>query len=408
MKKLTAILLLLSILCSLAGCASEAKAENLMKDITPHKMENPDLHTEKQTKSRADFAVELLKHCAEKGKNTLISPLSVLFALSMTANGAKGETLSQIENVLGAQAEELNRALQDCRGDEVLLPANSIWLAGDQGFVPEQSFLQINADYYGAEIYEAPFEDPGTVGEINRWCREKTKDMIPEIIDQIPEDTVMYLINALAFEAEWEHPYEEAGQSGKENFTDAAGKTGEVPFLYGEESQYLEDGEAVGFTKSYAGGRYAFAAILPEEGTTPEEYLNTLTGEKLTGLLREPQICTVHTAMPKFETEYEKELSDVLKEMGMPLAFTERADFSAMGSNASGDPPCINRVLHKTFISVGEKGTRAGAVTAVEMKNECAVEEENPRYVTLDRPFLYMIFDRETETVIFMGILNKI
>ena len=274
MKKLTAILLLCAMLCNLAGCGAETgrttapaeevpkstesvrqtetpepipaetedRAENLMQGITPQKLQNPEPSAEEQTGSRADFSVELLKCCAQKGKNTLVSPLSVLFALSMTANGAKGETLSQMETVLGAPVEELNSALAGCRGDEMLRPANSIWFAEDRQFTPKREFLQTNADYYGAEMYAAPFGDSGTVDEINRWCREKTKDMIPEILNEIPKDAVMYLINALAFEAEWLQPYEEDWQSREGEFTDAAGKKQNVPFLYGDEFQYLEDG----------------------------------------------------------------------------------------------------------------------------------------------------------------------
>lgn len=173
--------------------------------------------------------------------------------------------------------------------------------------------------------------------------------------------------------------------------------------MYSEENQYLEDEHAAGFLKYYADRKYAYAALLPKEGMSVAEFVATLDGEKLRNILANPTQLQVNAAIPKYENEYSAELSDILQEMGMADAFDmARADFSGIGSSSEGNL-YISRVLHKTFIAVDERGTKAGAATAVEMKRESAVMEDYIRTVYLDRPFLYMIVDCEQNLPIFMG-----
>lgn len=161
-----------------------------------------------------DYAIRLFKESMEDGENTLISPLSVLVALSMTANGADGETLSQMESVLGMPIDQLNTWISNYMANlpeeekYKLSLANSIWFKDDPTFVVNEDFLQTNADYYGAGIYRSPFDD-STLKEINQWVENNTDGMIKDILDQIPKDAVMYLINALAFDAEWQSIYKE-------------------------------------------------------------------------------------------------------------------------------------------------------------------------------------------------------
>ena len=156
----------------------------------------------------SDFGVRLLKQCYEGDKNTLISPVSVASALAMTANGAKDETLTQMENVLGMESSALNIFLKGYRenlpsGSKYKMNlANAIWFKDRPDFTVKEDFLQRNADYYSAGLYKAPFDNT-TKKEINSWVDENTDGMIKEILDKIPEDAVMYLVNALAFDGEW-------------------------------------------------------------------------------------------------------------------------------------------------------------------------------------------------------------
>ena len=362
----------------------------------------------------ADFGVRLFQNSMEEGKNTLISPLSVLYALAMTAHGADGETLAQRERVLGMDVENLNSymlayldLLPETKDYKMSL-ANSIWFKDDPDFIVEQSFLQTNADYYGAGAYKAAF-DEGTRNDINNWVKEHTDGMIPEIIDEIPDEAIMYLVNALAFDAKWADEYEEH-QIREGRFTMEDGTRQDVDMMHSEEYTYLEDDLATGFIKYYKDRRYAFVAMLPNEGVTVSQYVDSLTGEHLWELLNNPQDVTVFASIPKFETDYDIEMSEVLQEMGMTDAFDwQVADFSRLGTyNVDGMNICINRVLHKTFISVTEQGTRTGAATAVEMVAEGAMEIVEFKEVVLDRPFIYMLIDCETNLPFFIGTMMNV
>lgn len=414
--RISLIIVSLFLICAMAvnltGCATmEVQAKNLMEGITPNQVSALD-DLSSQNTDVTDFAIRLFKASEESGKNTLISPLSVLCALVMTANGAEKETLAQMEEVLGMTTEELNLYLYSYmqnlpQGEKYKLSlANSIWFTEDERFTVNQNFLQTNADYYGADIYKAPF-DKQTCKDINNWVKDKTDEMIPEILDEIPADAIIYLVNALAFEAEWSEIYEKQQvRDGK--FTKEDGTKRDVDFMYSTEGTYLEDENATGFKKYYKGGKYAFVAMLPNEGVSVSEYITSLTGESLNALLSNPQHGTVHTSIPKFETEYTVEMSEILKDMGMTEAFDMyNADFEGLGASTAGNI-FINSVLHKTFISVGEKGTKAGAATIVEMNDGAAAEPQEPKEVYLDRPFVYMLIDCENNIPFFIGTMMDV
>ena len=405
------LLLVCAMTVNMTGCSVQVQAKDLMEGIIPHAASVLD-DLDPQNAAVTDFAVRLFQASEEGGKNTLISPLSVLCALAMTANGAKGQTLVQTESVLGMTVEELNRYLYSYRknlptGEKYKLSlANSVWFTKDTRFTVNQAFLQTNADYYGADIYKAPFDDQ-TCRDINNWIKAKTDGRIPEILDEIPDSAVMYLVNALAFEAEWSKIYKE-NQVRDGQFTKEDGTKQDAEFMYGTEGTYLEDEQATGFIKYYKGGKYAFVALLPNKGVRVSDYIASLDGKSLNALLSDPQHATVNTAIPKFETEFAVEMSEALAEMGMPDAFDAyKADFSGLGTSSAGNI-FINRVLHKTFISVGEKGTKAGAATVVEANDEGAAVILDPKEVYLDRPFVYLLVDCENNIPFFIGTMMDI
>ena len=405
------LLLVCAMAVNLTGCTMEVQAKDLMEGITPNNVNALD-DLGSQNADVTDFAIRLFKASNENGKNTLISPLSVLCALAMTVNGAEEETLAQMEEVLGMTTEELNLYLYSYmknlpQGEKYKLSlANSIWFTEEERFTVNQDFLQTNADYYGADIYKAPF-DKQTLKDINNWVKQNTDEMIPEILDDISGGAIMYLVNALAFEAEWSEIYEKH-QVREGEFTKEDGSKQNVDFMYGTEGTYLEDENATGFMKYYKGGKYAFVAMLPNEGVSVSEYIASLDGASLNALLSNPQYGTVHTSIPKFETEYSIEMSEILKGMGMTEAFDMyNADFEGLGTSTAGNI-FISRVLHKTFISVGEKGTKAGAATVVEMKDGAAAEPQEPKEVYLDRPFVYMLVDCENNIPFFIGTMMDV
>ena len=405
------LVLVFSAVISTAGCAKIGQAEDLMSGIIPQK-EGGKVQITNEKQAITDFALRLLRENEVSGENVLVSPLSVLCALALTVNGAEGETRQEMERVIGMDTDKLNSFLSGYfsnlpAGEKYKLSlANSIWFTDDESFKVNQGFLQKNADFYGADIYKTAFNSD-TCKQINEWVSQKTDGMIEEILDSVPQRAVMYLVNALAFDAEWEEIYTEShignGIFTKEDWTEQT-----VEFMSSEEGVYLSDGKAVGFMKYYSGRKYAFAALLPDENTTVSEYIASLDGAALNKMLSEAEKTRVLAYMPKFKTEYGKELSEALRNMGMPLAFDRiKAQFGGLGS-AEPNNIYIGRVLHKTFMSVDEKGTKAGAATVVEMLKNEGIVTEQPKRVYLNRPFVYMIVDCENNVPVFMGIMNDV
>ena len=347
------------------------------------------------------------KECGENEapKNLMISPLSVSLALGMATNGAKGETLAEMEKLLGGDLgiDNLNayyadyvKNLPSQEGAEMHI-ANSIWARDNAArlIVPD-AFLRTTKSYYNADFYKAPFDET-TVEDINGWVNDNTKGMIPKLIDRIEYNQIMYLINAVAFDGAWEWPLlDEQVREGK--FTLADGTDVTADMMHDELGVYLDDGRATGFMKDYKGGKYSFAAVLPNEGTTVADYIKDMNADSLKKLLDSASYETVYTTLPKFNFDYGTSLVPALQNMGMNIAFTDEADMTGMNEIPGTR---ISNVIHKTYIQVDEKGTKAAAVTAISAAD--GVMPEEPKHVNLNRPFLFMIVDNENKLPVFIG-----
>jgi serpin B len=321
----------------------------------------------------------------------------------MTANGADGNTLSQMERVLGdgMSIDELNAYLYSFVNDLVSLPkehvsiSNSIWFK--DGFTPNRDFLQTNANYFSADAFSAPFNNQ-TVTDINTWISKATDGLIEEMLDFIPEGVILYLINTILFDAEWARPYDERiSRSGE--FTNFNNQKQTAEFMHSEEySSIIRSNNAIGFIKPYHSGRYSFAAILPDEDINISDYVATLSGENFLSLIGNARPARIVTALPKFNYEYDILMNEMLIAMGMEDAFQGGiADFSRIGADLF-----ISRVLHKANITVNERGTKAGAATIVE--GDVVSVPPPPDYtVILDRPFVYAIIDNATNLPLFIG-----
>jgi serpin B len=359
--------------------------------------------------SQMDFAVKLLQQSLKKdgGKGALVSPLSAQLCLAMVANGADGETLGEMEKVLGGDLslEQLNQYLSayaeslPSTEKTKLLINNAIWFK--EGYPIYTDFLQTNADYYGADLYQAPFRMEtleADLREINDWVNTNTDGMIPKLFDELDEDTVMVLINTLLFDGTWETAYADKDVVNG-TFYSYSGKEQTVEMMCSTESVYFADENAKGFLKYYDGKDYAFAAILPEQGTDILEYVNSLNGASLQSLLSNMWGMEVRAQLPKFKFEYSMNLKPILSDMGMPTAFLEdAANFSKMSSRLLH----IGQAVQKTAIELSPTGTKAAAATGVGMEDEC----ESP-YVYLNRPFVYMILDTKTNLPLFIGVMTE-
>lgn len=410
MKKRTTALMLALLLLLLPGCG--VRAQELTKDIEPQAL---DTTTDLTAGGEAvtAFALSLLRSERAATEGVLISPVSVLNALGMVANGAGGDTLKQLETAAGMSLNQLNDFLYTYR---MSLPtaykscavslANSAWIRED--FRVEDDFLRSCVNYYGAEMYRSAF-DGSLVTDLNRWVSQKTNGMIDRLLEQAPDAlTMLYLVNAACFDARWDTPYTKADLRTGLPFTAADGTQQTADYLTGTESIYLSGNNVTGFVKPYDGGKYAFVALLPDEGVTLADYLENLTGEHLYKLITDHRSADVQVSIPKFSAQSELELEEPLKDMGITDLFNvSTADLRSIGSAPSGNNLYVFSVLHKTYLELDENGTKAAAATSLEVNAGAAPPSEDVKTVTLDRPFLYMIVDTHACVPLFMGTVTS-
>ena len=404
----------LLLLMQTVGCADKMQAQDLTKSVRREDPAGKAADASFKT-AAADFSIALFQAAVQAddsladGKNALISPLSVMLALTMTANGADGKTRDEMEAVLGGEIslEELNEylytyveKLPSSKGERMHL-ANSLWIREDKMNV-EQDFLQKSTDYYKASIYEAPFDEQ-TVKDINSWVDQHTDRMIDQLVEKLDPRAMILLLNALAFDGLWETSFAEDAVSYEWFYPEKEGKDPQsIKMLTGKEMLYIDDGETTGFLKPYKKRNYSFAALLPGEDCSMEEFVSSLTGEKFLEWMQSARETEVEIMLPKFKCEYSTKLKDALISMGMPTAFGDESNFYKMGS-ASGGPLYINNVIHKTYISVDEQGTKAAALTEVEM-----YLRGPGTAVNLNRPFVYAIIDNATSLPLFIGMVNDL
>ena len=404
--------LLLLAFCHLLGltvaCSSVSAATvDLMNGITAKDADSKSID-DTFINSQAELYLKLYKDSftTSNNENLLISPFSVSVALSMTLNGASGETKTEMEQFLGGININVLNAYQNSflkrHNNEYLKNANSVWFRDSEHLTVNQPFLQTNADTYGAGIFKAPF-DNSTVKDINAWVKKNTDGQIEELIDTIDPYTVMFLLNAVSFEAEWAEKYENKPLNSI--FHSASGKNQTAKMMISDESTYLSSDKATGFIKRYKGGKYSFAALLPNEGISIADYINGLDAESLMNTLNNAKGESVKVYMPKFSFNCNTDMTVLLKTK-IPLAFDqEKADFSALGKSDRGNIH-IGEVAHKTSITVDIDGTKAAAVTKVEMTDKMSIMPQ--KEVVLNRPFVFMIIDNTTKLPIFIGNLMSV
>lgn len=387
----------------------DSKVADLMGSVEKSEIDTSENLNVENTTKLTDFGVNLLKNSKGEGENVLISPVSVLYALGMTQNGADGETLQEMEEVMGISSSELNgylnaylTTLPNDENNKFIL-ANSIWLNEEANFVPNEEFLKTNKDYYDASIFEAPFNEE-TVSLINSWVNENTQGMIEKLVNELPKESIMVLINALSLDAKWDIPYT-TEQISEDEFTKEDGEVQNVEFMNADLYNYIEGDSEIGLKKDYMDSKYSFVALLPNEDLTIDDYVENLSGEKIQNLLTNVEEVEVETSIPKFKVEYSNSLEKPLTDMGLNKGFSEiEADFNKMGE--SEENIYIGDVIHKTFIEVDEVGTKAGAVTGVVLETTAAPIEK--KVVYLNRPFVYMIIDNENNHPIFLGTIKEI
>lgn len=349
---------------------------------------------------------------ADSGKNVFISPSSVAIALAMTYNGAKGETQQAMARALelqGLSLADVNQsnaaliaALQKADPAVEVAIANSLWAQKDGGF--QREFLRRNQQFYKAQITELNFRQPGAAGKINAWVKQQTRGKISQIVDQVQPNLVLMLLNAVYFKGKWSQAFD-AANTVERPFTLANGSRKQHPMMTQTgKYDYYETNQFQAVSLPYGEGRFSLYLFLPKSKSNLSSFYRDLTAANWNQWMNGFQSRPGSVQIPKFKLEYDLNLNNALKALGMGIAFDgERADFSGM---SQGDL-AIDQVRHKTFVEVNEVGTEAAAATSVGIVATSTQVPEPPFQLVADRPFFCAIRDNETGSLLFMGAITN-
>lgn len=372
--------------------------------------------TEKQQKlidESNDFGFNLFRKVAEisgTNQNMMISPLSVSMALGMTRNGAAGSTLEAMTSTLGFDGltdQEINdsykyivETFSSLDPTVKLSIANSIWYRNT--FSVLQEFLDTNKNYFDASVTPLDFNDPSAVKTINDWVSDNTNQLIPKIIDQISGDAIMYLINAVYFKGQWRYQFEKEKTEARPFHLTDGSQVETESMLQRATLQYSKGSCFQAVELPYNQGNYNMNILLPDEGKSLINVISLLTQENWDSWKAGYVDADVQLQLPRFSFKYNEEhMIPVLSALGMGVAFDPgNADFTRINSNGG---LYISDIKHKTYIETNEEGTEAAAVTSVEISETSIGNDPQPIYFTVDRPFVFLITEKSTGTILFIG-----
>lgn len=348
--------------------------------------------------SRTGFALSFFKSVNKTTKpseNIVVSPYSAGVALSMLEEGADGETKVELDNALNSC---LFRSESFGDGDTVVVKsANSVWISDN--FSVRNHYVDLLGKDYDALVTTQNFADPATLHAINNWCSENTEGKITGILDRLSPNTVMILANALYFNASWENKFDELltredvfyGSDG-ENKVKMMSRKGKYNYVEYQGAQMIE--------LPYSGGQFSMFVVLPPSGIGIDDVMPYINETVFDSAMANMEVAEVRFKMPRMKLETSMSLNDVLKGMGVRTAFGPAADFS--GISAMG-PLVLSDVNQKCYIDVTESGTEAAAVTSAQIQLTSVRPELNVKTMTVNRPFMFFIADRNTSDILFAG-----
>jgi serpin B len=428
MKK---IILLVVSLCLLAtSCVSNTVFDTGKNKVNTYKKVNYSENEVKQRKIQAKelakdikedfvssnnkFAIKLFKELNEENINVFISPASISMALSMLYNGSEGNTKKQIADALYYNNYDMNYINEQYKNlmgrfskiDNIdVIISNSMWI--NKHYEVNDDYINTVNSNYNSAVYNEDFNDKKTVSKINDWIDISTNGLIKKMINKIEPNTIMYLINAIYFNATWENAFKERATK-KDNFNNSDGSISNVKMMNQKEGfTYYYDDEINAVRLPYKDGEVSMYAFVTKGENNINEFINDLSKDKLDNYFNSfKYYSNVKVKIPKFKVEYGiKELKDVLIKMGIIDAFDPSlANFEQINRESY-----TTSVKHKAVIEVDEKGTEAAAATIIEENTKsCQSEEEfKPEFIA-DKPFFYIIRDDRTGTILFIGIVNKL
>ncbi len=424
MKKLTTQIMMLLALFGMVACDTNDKTE-LLSESKPIPTPTPkpitislttemekEIATVDNTTAITIFS-KVAKEEVGKKANFMLSPYSFNVAMAMLLNGAKGETKAEIEKALGYTPklgavlneyhQKTKKTFLDADPNTKLGVANSIWYRENEKLKPE--FQKNVTNYYDAYIQGVDFTNPSTKDIVNKWCADKTNNLIKEVLDETKGSDIIYLINALYFKGKWADGFKfpESGTF-KGDFTLESGKKISVEMMRQDgilKIPYFNNEFFEGISLLYGNSAFSMLVLLPKQEKTVDEMVEELTKTgAFSQQLSSSEIKPVFLSLPKFKVDYDVDLIKTLKALGIQKAFTNNADFrNTFEKNVNFS---VFKVKQFTYIDVNEEGTAAGAATVVGGKNGAAPPSDEI-YFAVNRPFLFLIRENTTGSILFMG-----
>jgi serine protease inhibitor len=352
-----------------------------------------------------DIFSQVMKNAGEN-ENVMISPMSISYALSMTLNGASGTTLTAMMEALrqnGITVDEINNSYKSLTEDllsvdkRVLITiANSVWTEKD--FTVKQAFIDILTNYYKAEAKSFDINDSSAPDKINAWIENNTNGLIKKMIDKLEDNDVMLLINAIYFKGKWKSQFDKSKTADMPFYKTGSSQV-DVPMMKQETEYSVYQGN--GFVLAefpYGQGNFVMDVILPDAHNGLNNIMSSVTGAGFTSWISQMTSIKTDVSFPRFKYGFKKKLKDVLSDMGMGIAFTDAADFSNISEQYD---LLLNEVTHQSFIETNEEGTEAAAATVVEVG--VTSMPVSPMVFKMDHPFMYIIRETTTNSIIFMG-----
>ena len=415
---LTCVLIFLSVLLASNSCDKNVDEIKVSANLPePLKIDLRGVETS-MIKSDQTFAFKFFSNVFDEeqkdaDENFMVSPFSLSMALAMTWNGSDGDTKAAIQNTLGfgnwkdsdlnGYFKKLKDTFEKTDPSTKLTIANSIWTNGNVRILPD--FISLNKDYYNATVEAVDFGNPATVGRINKWAADNTNGLIESVIEETNPLDLMYLLNALYFKGVWVSEFD-AKNTSKMDFTTDSATQSIVDMMHQEANFNYTHNETMQIVElPYGNKAFSMMLLLPKEDKSLMDVTHALQEKNYWNNLRDRLMDKkVELYLPKFKTEYSKQLNDVLIDMGMGIAFAAgKADFSRMSNRSA----FISFVNQDTYIATDEVGTEAAAVTSVGVSLTSARPMLEKVIFKADRPFIYMIQENSTGSILFMGTVKR-
>lgn len=370
--------------------------------------ENMEMEAKSAIASNNEFGFDLFKKLYQDNSsdNMMISPVSISLALAMTYNGAEGETKTAFENTLHLEDlsrdqiniiyQNLQNYLKKTDSKVQMNIANSIW--SKQGTNVEEKFKTNINEFYNAEFRIEDFSNPATLDAINNWVEQNTEGKIQNILGRIPDNAFMYLINAIYFKGIWTNSFDTKDTYSGE-FTDEKEGVSQVDYMTAEmDINYFNNDLFTAIELPYGDKDYAMIILLPNENKKVRDIIDELNDSNWKYWMDSFSVLGLNVHLPKFKFGYKKELNSILTDLGMGNAFSNAANLSGISKDVQLQ---ISKVIHQSFIEVNEKGTEAAAATVVEIVNTSV--GGGPRTIHIDKPFFFVIKEKQTNSIVFMG-----